>query len=93
MSVTIDLSGKTVLITGASQGIGAQIARTFQRAGCRVLVNYLGIGETASDAAKLCDELNALRPQSALALSADISDAAQVQAMMCAVEKAAASIS
>ena len=84
--IAIDLSGKTALVTGASQGIGAEIARTFQRAGCRVFVNHPEVGETAHDAAKLCDELNSLRPQSALPLSADVSDSAQVQQMMREVE-------
>ncbi len=33
MAVVIDLSGQTALVTGASQGIGAEIARTLHRAG------------------------------------------------------------
>ena len=32
MSISIDLSGLTALVTGASQGIGAEIARTLHRA-------------------------------------------------------------
>ncbi len=35
-----DLSGKSVLITGASTGIGAAAARAFARAGCRVAIHY-----------------------------------------------------
>lgn len=87
MSVAIDLSGKTALITGASQGIGAEIARTFQRAGCCVFVNHPGAENTARDAAKLCDELSALRPESALPLAADVSDGAAVRQMMREVEE------
>ncbi|HIW94386.1 MAG TPA: SDR family NAD(P)-dependent oxidoreductase, partial [Candidatus Flavonifractor merdipullorum] len=34
------MQGKTVLITGASRGIGAACARRFAAAGCRVAVNY-----------------------------------------------------
>ena len=35
-----DLAGKSVLITGASTGIGAAAARAFARAGCRVGIHY-----------------------------------------------------
>ena len=53
MSIPIDLTGKTALITGASQGIGAEIARTFYRAGASVVLNHPGIGSTRDDAEKL----------------------------------------
>ncbi|NEQ33071.1 MAG: SDR family NAD(P)-dependent oxidoreductase, partial [Leptolyngbya sp. SIO4C5] len=36
----IDLSGKVVLVTGASRGIGAAIARTLGAAGASVIVHY-----------------------------------------------------
>jgi len=35
-----DLAGKAVLVTGASAGIGAAVARLFARAGCRVAIHY-----------------------------------------------------
>jgi 3-oxoacyl-[acyl-carrier protein] reductase len=35
-----DLAGKSVLITGASTGIGAAAARAFAQAGCRVAIHY-----------------------------------------------------
>jgi 3-oxoacyl-[acyl-carrier protein] reductase len=35
-----DLPGKSVLVTGASTGIGAAAARAFARAGCRIAIHY-----------------------------------------------------
>ncbi len=39
-SIAPDLAGKSVLITGASTGIGAAAARAFARAGCKVGIHY-----------------------------------------------------
>ena len=39
-TIAPDLAGKSVLITGASTGIGAAAARAFARAGCRVAIHY-----------------------------------------------------
>lgn len=82
MSMAIDLAGKVALITGASQGIGAQIARTFHAPGATVLLNHPNVGSTAADAERIAAELNAARAGSALALAANVADAAAVEAMM-----------
>ena len=82
MDSTIDLKSKVALITGASQGIGAQVARTFHSAGANVVLNHPGIGTTGDDAQRIADELNALRAGSADVIVADVADAEQVQAMM-----------
>lgn len=37
MSLAIDLTGKRVLVTGASDGIGAGVARVLARAGCQLV--------------------------------------------------------
>ena len=64
---------KTVLITGASRGIGAQTARAFAQAGHRVVLNY----HTSADKAEaLAAELNGL------AVQADVADSGQVHAML-----------
>ncbi len=82
MSIAIDLKGKTALITGASQGIGAQIARTFHQAGAHVIINHLGTPGTTADAQAIADELNLHRTDSASIIAADVSKADQVQSMM-----------
>lgn len=87
MSHCIDLQGKVVLITGASQGIGAQMARTFHQAGATVVLNHPGLGSTGEDAQKIANELNALRAESAAVVTANVADAEAVQAMMAEVQR------
>ena len=71
-----------MLITGASQGIGARIARTFHDAGATVALNHPDIGTAREDAEALSAELNRLRPQSAFVVIANVANAESVQAMM-----------
>jgi 3-oxoacyl-[acyl-carrier protein] reductase len=84
MSIAIDLSSSTALVTGSSQGIGAAIVRLLHESGARVVINYPDPSSTTvtSDAHKLADELNERRDQSALVRAADVSDPAAVAAMM-----------
>jgi 3-oxoacyl-[acyl-carrier protein] reductase len=87
MAVSIDLSGKLALVTGASQGIGAEIAATLHRAGADVVINHpdLGNGRTRTDAEAVARELNAHRKGSAHVMAADVSEVEAVRAMMDAV--------
>jgi 3-oxoacyl-[acyl-carrier protein] reductase len=84
--ITIDLIGKIALITGASQGIGAQIARTFHQAGATVVLNHPGLLNTAIDAQTIADELNGLRTDSAYIIAADVSKPEEVQSMMAEIQ-------
>ncbi|WP_299139201.1 SDR family oxidoreductase [uncultured Tateyamaria sp.] len=72
-----DLTGKTVLITGASRGIGADTARVFAGAGAHVVL----VARSAGDIDALAAEIG----ERALALPCDVSRFADVQA---AVDKA-----
>ena len=65
------LADKTILVTGASRGIGAEAARTFVAEGARVGLIARSFGAVAELAAELGDN--------ALALACDVSDYAQVE--------------
>jgi len=78
MPITIDLTGKVVLITGASQGIGATMAGRFHQAGATVLINHPGFPQTQSDAEAVAAQLGG----NAHVLAADVSKPDQVEAMM-----------
>ena len=82
MSITLDFSGKVALVTGASQGIGAEIARRLHAAGAAVILNHPDLGGTRADAQRLAAELNQVRPNSADAVATDVSSATAVQRMM-----------
>ncbi|OZI71228.1 3-oxoacyl-ACP reductase [Bordetella genomosp. 12] len=73
----MDISAQTVLVTGASRGLGAAIARALAQAGARVIINY---HRSERQARALAEELGPL----AIALQADVTDAAQVRALVAA---------
>jgi 3-oxoacyl-[acyl-carrier protein] reductase len=83
MPVSIDLSGRLALVTGASRGIGAAIARALHAAGSTVALNHpdQGDGETRRDAEGLARELEQVRAGSTLVEAADMSNAGGVRAM------------
>ena len=64
----MDLNGKTTVVTGAANGIGAALARRFHAAGSRVVL----ADRDAEQLSRVTDALNATRPGSAIAIVADI---------------------
>ena len=79
------LSGKTVLVTGASRGIGRALALGCAREGADVIVNYHTDRERA-EAGAVVDEIVGLGRR-ALALKADISRGAQIERMFARARK------
>lgn len=72
VTTTIDLSGKTALVTGASKGIGAAIAKVLAESGANVMLSSRKIDalERAADAIDgqtACFAANAGRPEEARA--------------------------
>ena len=58
----LNLSGRTAIVTGASRGIGAEIARELGREGCRVVLS-------ARDAQALADRVQEIRALGAEAIA------------------------
>ena len=73
----MDVSGKVVLITGASAGIGAATARVFAQSGAKVVL----AARSADKLAALSQELGGLG-QEALALTIDLRNPAEVTRMV-----------
>ena len=79
--VTIDLSGKTAVVTGATGQLGRVMVRTLATAGCDVAVHFRS-DETGALA--LCEEVRGMG-RKAVAVYADVADAESVNAMQAKV--------
>ncbi|KMM16560.1 3-oxoacyl-[acyl-carrier-protein] reductase [Synechococcus sp. GFB01] len=78
MASNAPLAGQVALITGASRGIGAAIARELARAGARVVINYASSPEAAEAV------VSEIRASGGLAWShqANVADEEQVETMV-----------
>jgi 3-hydroxybutyrate dehydrogenase len=70
----MELNGKTVLVTGAGSGIGAEIARACAQAGAKVCAADIDLGS----AERVVGELG-LAPDSAIALRVDVTSEDEVE--------------
>lgn len=77
---SISLAGKTAIVTGAGQGLGAATAAMLHRAGANVVINYFNDPQGTNRAR--AEETAARLGERVLTFPADVRDAAQVAAMV-----------
>ncbi|HEV8184857.1 MAG TPA: 3-oxoacyl-ACP reductase family protein [Chthoniobacterales bacterium] len=79
MTNPLDFSGKVVLVTGSSRGIGAAMVRAFAQRGARSVVNYIADtnGQNQSDADRVAQGM-----KDALVVECDVTKPERVEAMM-----------
>jgi len=76
---------RTILVTGASRGIGAAIARAFAAEGGLVIVNYRSSEAAAQEVVEACRAVGG----QALAIAADVTDPEAVAAMLAKIAEEA----
>ena len=74
----LDFTGKVVIVTGASQGIGAGIAMRFGQAGAQVIVHYRNGVEGANAVVKAISESGS----QAVKVAAEMTDPIEVEALV-----------
>ena len=79
MSDPLDFTGKVVLVTGSSRGIGSEMIKAFGRRGAKCVVNYVvdPEGKNKADAESVAKEL-----KDPLVIECDVTKPEQVEAMM-----------
>src|SRR5213076_1567420 len=75
----LDFTGKVVLVTGSSRGIGAEMTKAFGKHGATCVVNYFTDpqGQNKADAESVAKEL-----KDPLVIECDVTQPEQVEAMM-----------
>ncbi len=84
MTDPLDFSGKAVLVTGSSRGLGAAMVQAFGDRGAKCVVNFIGDpqGQNQSEA-----EMVAAKIDGALTIECDVTDPMQVEAMMAEIKQ------
>ena len=79
MTDPLDFTGKVVLVTGSSRGIGAEMIKAFGARGANCVVNYVADpdGTNKTDATNVAKEL-----KEPLVVECDVTNPSQVEAMM-----------
>src|ERR1043166_9978529 len=79
MNDPFDFSGKVVLVTGSSRGLGAEMIKAFGNRNADCVVNYISDpdGQNKADAEAVAKELKA-----PLLIECDITSPQQVESMM-----------
>jgi 3-oxoacyl-[acyl-carrier protein] reductase len=79
MSDPLNFTGKVVLVTGSSRGIGAEMIKAFGQCGAQCVVNYVADAQeqNKADATDVASKLN-----EPLVIECDVTQPAQVEAMM-----------
>jgi len=79
MKDPLDFSGKVVLVTGSSRGIGADMIKAFGTRGAQCVVNYVADaqGQNKADAENVATEL-----KNPLVIECDVTQPGQIESMM-----------
>ena len=79
MNDPLDFSGKVVLVTGSSRGLGAEMIKAFGKRGAQCVVNYVAdpAGQNKSDSDAVAKEL-----KNPVVIECDVTNPEQVEAMM-----------
>ena len=79
MTDPLDFTGKVVLVTGSSRGIGAEMIKAFDKRSAQCVVNYVSDaqGQNKADAENVAKEL-----KDPLVIQCDVTQPAQVESMI-----------